>query len=77
MFGERLVRVTGLHFVILFAEFDVKFSSLKFALLEVLETVETVETEATEVADLILSLLVSVLAGRDLNRGDRSERVRE
>ena len=74
MFGERLVRVTGLHFVILFAEFVVKFSSLKFALLEVLETVET---EATEVADLIFSLLVSVLAGRDLNRGDLSERVRE
>ena len=67
MLGERLVRVTGLHFVILFAEFVVKFSSLKLALLDVVvETVETVETEATEVADFFFSLSVLVL-GRDLN----------
>ena len=64
MLGERLVRVTGLHFVILFAEFVVKFSSLKLALLELLERVET---EATEVADFFFSLSVLVLGGRDLN----------
>ena len=54
MFGERLVRVTGLHFVILFAEFPVKFSSLKLALLDV-------ETEATEVRDFFFSLSVLVV----------------
>ena len=64
MLGERLVRVTGLHFVILFAEFVVKFSSLKLALLDVV--VETVETEATEVVDFFFSLSVLVLGG-DLN----------
>ena len=83
MVGERLVRVTGLHFVILFAEFVVKFSSLKLALLEVLETVETVgrvEREATEVADFLFSLLVVevvVVEGRDLNREDCSETERQ
>ena len=51
MLGERLVRVTGLHFVILFAEFVVKFSSLKLALFDV------VETEATEVIDFLFSLM--------------------
>ena len=74
MLGERLVSVTGLHFVILFPEFGVKFSSLK--LLDVLETVERVETEATEAADFFFSLLVSELGGRDLNSGD-SETVRQ
>ena len=82
MLGERLVRVTGLHFVILFAVFVVKFSSLKLALLEVLETVETVERverEATEVADFLFSLLVLVVVGggRDLNREDCSETERQ
>ena len=70
MLGERLVRVTGLHFVILFAEFVVKFSSLKLALLELLERVET---EATEVVDFFFSLSVLVLGGRDLNSEARSD----
>ena len=62
--------MTGLHFVILFPEFVVKFSSLKLLeLLETVETVERVETEATEVADFFFSLLVSELGGRDLNSG--------
>ena len=78
MLGERLVRVTGLHFVILFAEFVVKFSSLKLALLVVellqrVETVETVETGATEVADFFFSLSVLVLGGRDLDSEDQSD----
>ena len=70
MLGERLVRVTGLHFVILFAEFPVKFSSLKLALLDL---VETEATEATEVADFFFSLSVLVLAGRDLNSEEQGE----
>ena len=73
MLGERLVRVTGLHFVILFAEFVVKFSSLKLALLDVVQRVETVETEATEVVDFFFSLSVLVLAGRDLDSEETSE----
>ena len=81
--------MTGLHFVILFAVFVVKFSSLKLALLDVLETVETVERverEATEVEDFLFSLLVEVVllvvllevvVGRDLNREDCSETERQ
>ena len=64
-----------MHFVILFAEFVVKFSSLKLALLvvELLQRVETVETGATEVADFFFSLSVLVLGGRDLDSEDQSD----